>query len=86
MRRRHANVDKDQSGLVVADELDEIRTVARLSGHLEARTFEQARQPFTEKEVVLGNNDSCSGHASLSTGSSVDTVQWITMSALPATG
>jgi len=57
MRRRHSDVDEDEIGLVLANERNELATVTRLADDLETRMVKQACQPFSKKNVVIGDDD-----------------------------
>ena len=57
VRRGHPDVDDDEFGLVLAHELEELVRVSCLSDDLEAGALEQAREPFAEKDVVVGDDD-----------------------------
>jgi hypothetical protein len=54
---RHADVDDRELRLVLADGIDELPRIARLSDDLEAGTVEEARQPFAQQDVVVGDDD-----------------------------
>ena len=57
MRRRHPNVDDHELRLVLAHELEQLVRVARLADDLEVGPLEQAREPFAQKDVVVGHDD-----------------------------
>ena len=61
VRRRHADVDDDELGLLLAHERRAARRVAGLADDLEAGPLEQAREAFAQKDVVVGDNDSSAG-------------------------
>ena len=42
---------------MVVDELEELACVTCLPDDLKVRALEQAREPFAEKDVVVGNDD-----------------------------
>jgi hypothetical protein len=58
MAGRHPDVDDREVRSVLANELDQLGGVAGLAHNLEAGALEQARQTFTEKDVVV-----CQHHA-----------------------
>ena len=60
MRWRHPDVDNRQVGLAVANKLEELVCVARLADDLEIGSLEQARQPFAQKDVIVGHDDATS--------------------------
>jgi hypothetical protein len=57
MRRRHADVDDDELGLVLAHEREQFGRVAGLADDLEVAALEQARQPFAEEDIVVCDDD-----------------------------
>ena len=59
---RHANVDDDQVRLAGANELEQLRGVARLTNDLEARPLEQAGDAFAKEHVIIRNGDARQGH------------------------
>jgi hypothetical protein len=61
MGRRHPDVDH-QLGRLVADQCQELNTVAGLPHHVKARALEQAGQTLAEKDVVLGQDHAPGGH------------------------
>jgi len=63
--RRHPDVDDREVGPEVTDELDQLDGGAGLADDLEAGGLEQACQPLTEKDTVVGQHDprSASAHA-----------------------
>jgi hypothetical protein len=48
MGRRHPDVDDREIGTMLANELHELRSVAGLGDHIEARPLEQARHTLAE--------------------------------------
>ena len=54
--RRHPDVDEDELGPRLADELDRPYRVASLADDLKARSLEQAGDSFSEKDVVVGQH------------------------------
>ena len=61
MRRRHPYVDDDELGLVLTYEPKEFVRIAGLTDDLEARSLEQACEPFAQKDVVVGHDDATAG-------------------------
>src|SRR6266511_5185628 len=61
VRGRHPNVDDHELWLMFAHELDQLVCVARLAGDLEVGSLEQAREPFAQKDVVVGHDDATAG-------------------------
>ena len=61
MRRRHPYVDDDELGLVLTYEPEEFVRIAGLTDDLEARSLEQACEPFAQKDVVVGHDDATAG-------------------------
>src|SRR5690348_13468876 len=61
MRGRHPNVDDGKLRLVLSDELEELVRIAGLTHDLEVGPLEQARQPFAQKDVVVGHDDATTG-------------------------
>ena len=53
MVRRHPDVHDDQVGMLLPDRRDELRGIARLGGHLEARAIEQAGHALAEQDIVV---------------------------------
>jgi hypothetical protein len=62
MGRRHPDVDHHQLGRLVADQRQELNTVAGLPHHVKARTLEQGSQTLAEQVVVLGQDHAQGGH------------------------
>ena len=58
VRRRHPNVDDHELGLVLAHELEKLSRVTSLTDDLETGPLEQAREAFTQQDVVVGHDDS----------------------------
>jgi hypothetical protein len=56
MAGRHPDVDDREVRSVLANELDQLGGVAGLAHNLEAGALEQARQTFTEKDVVVSQH------------------------------
>src|SRR6266540_1099890 len=56
--RRHAHVDHDQVGVVLADSSQQLLGVGHGGGDLEAAVAEQLGQAFAEQDRVLGDHDS----------------------------
>ena len=46
-------------------ESEELVRVARLGNYVEVGPLEQAREAFSQKDVVVGQDDACSAHARL---------------------
>jgi hypothetical protein len=63
--RRHPDVDDDELGPVLPDELDQLMRVPALSYDLEARALEQPRQTLTKQNFVICQRhpDPAWGHA-----------------------
>ena len=57
VRGRHPDVDDHQLRLVLAHKREKVIGVARLADDLEVRALEQAREPFAQEDVVVGNDD-----------------------------
>jgi hypothetical protein len=53
LRRRHSDVDHDQIRRSVADQLEQLDRVARLTHDLDTRAFEQARHAFAQQQLIL---------------------------------
>src|SRR5215831_15639497 len=66
MRRRHANIDDDELGLVLTYELQELVGIAGLTDDLEVGPLEQAREPLSQKDVIVGHDDATVGGRLLS--------------------
>jgi hypothetical protein len=60
--RRHPDVDEDEIGLVLAHKGEELLRVPSLAHDVELGAFEQACDPLTQEDIVLGNDDACLGH------------------------
>ena len=60
MRRRHANVDDRDVGLVHRDVAEQVLRVPRLRDDLEPRFLEQPRHAFPEEDRVVCDNDPAS--------------------------
>src|SRR5206468_9083977 len=56
LRRRHADVDQRDVGLVHADVAQQIVGRAALGDDLEAGVLEQARYPLTQQDRVVGED------------------------------
>jgi hypothetical protein len=54
--RRHPNVGHYQVGRVLADQREQLCTVASLPDDVETRAFEQAGQSLAEQDVILGQD------------------------------
>jgi hypothetical protein len=50
-----------RSGSCSRTELDQLVRVARLADDLEVGSLEQAREPFAQKDVVVGHDDATAG-------------------------
>ena len=57
VRRRHADVDDRDVGLVGADLAQQVLGVAGLGDDLEARLLEQARDALAQQHAVVGEDD-----------------------------
>jgi hypothetical protein len=57
MRRRHPDVDDRQVGLLRSYELDQPCGGLALADDLESEALEQARETFTEQDVVVRQHD-----------------------------
>jgi hypothetical protein len=57
MRGGHPDVDDDEVGLVLADELEEPVGVCGLTDNVEAGPVEQAREAFAQQDVVVCDDD-----------------------------
>jgi hypothetical protein len=55
--RRHPDVDHRQVGPLPAGEFDEPGSVTGRAEHLKPQAVEQARQAFTQHNVVVGQDD-----------------------------
>ena len=60
VRRRHADVDDRDVGLVHRDVAEQVLRVARLRDDLEPRFLEQPRHAFPEEDRVVGDDDAAS--------------------------
>ena len=58
VRRRHADVDDRDVGVVRANLQEQLVGIARLADDLEAAVLEQAGDALAEEDGVLGENDS----------------------------
>jgi len=67
VRGRHPDVGDHEVGDVLPDEVGELGGVAGLAHHLVAGALEQARQPFAEQDVVVGQNHPTHAHGTIVT-------------------
>jgi len=63
LRGRHADVDDCDVGAGLPHELGERVGIAGCADDIEAFTFEKARDPFPQENVVLGDHDAGPGHS-----------------------
>jgi hypothetical protein len=56
VRRRHADVDDRQVGCGLLDQRQQMLAVVGQPDHGEAVPVEQARQPFAQQDVVIGDH------------------------------
>jgi hypothetical protein len=54
--RGHADVDHHQLGGLLSNQRQQLGGVAGLAGDLEAGAFQQAGQPLTEQDIILGQD------------------------------
>src|SRR5262245_58466705 len=59
--RRHPDIHDREVRLVLAYELDQLVRVAGLADDVEVGSLEQAREPFAQKDVVVGDDDAPPG-------------------------
>jgi hypothetical protein len=57
VRGRHPDIDDRQVRDVPANQLQQLRAVARLADHLETRPPQQASNPLADQHIVIGNHN-----------------------------
>jgi hypothetical protein len=62
LRRRHADIDNDEVRARLSHEARECIRLAYRADDVVPFTVEQARDPFAQEDVVLGDDDPRSGH------------------------
>ena len=63
VRGRHPDVDDGQVRKVLADQVQQLRGIARLTDHLEAGPLEQADNPLADQHIVVGHDNTAATHS-----------------------
>jgi hypothetical protein len=62
VRRRHPDVGQHQGRLTFADHVEQLDRIARLPDDLEPGSLQEAGQPLTEQDVVIGDDHAHGTH------------------------